>query len=428
MTQSVTKFVWGRRHYVVLLMFLAVVIGYSDRVNISVASISMKEQLGWTQTTKGVVLSAFFVGYLSFMFIGGWLATRYGGKRILGIAVLWWSAFTLLTPWAAATSLPMLIAVRIGMGIGEAALFPAAYEMVARWSRPDERTSGIAWVNNGISMGTVIGLLATGWIVGHYAWQQAFYVFGVLGLVWTVIWYASVSNDPRSDTRMRDSERALYADDAAPLEMSAQRLPWRLLFLKPQVWALVITHFSVTWTLYMLLTWLPSYFRDAQGVTIANSGFLSAAPWLSMFLMTYLASRIATMLIRRTGRIAFTRKLIQSIGLLGSALLLLLAQYAHSVPVAVAIVCGAAGFLGFCWAGYAPNTLDLAPRHGGVLLGFSNTFATIPGIVGVTITGWLVDLTGTYAAAFALAAGVSVVGTIVYCTLGRAEPLIGPEA
>ena len=78
----------ARRHVLVALTFLACFIAYTDRVNISVAAIAMKEDLGWTQTEKGLVLSSFFVGYMLFMFASGWLATRYGGKRVLGLAVL----------------------------------------------------------------------------------------------------------------------------------------------------------------------------------------------------------------------------------------------------------------------------------------------------------------------------------------------------
>ncbi|HYB80661.1 MAG TPA: MFS transporter, partial [Mycobacterium sp.] len=84
---------WPRRHILVALTFLACVIAYTDRVNISVAAVAMKEQFGWSQTQKGSVLAAFFVGYLLFMFVAGLLAQRFGGKRVLGQSVFAWSVF-----------------------------------------------------------------------------------------------------------------------------------------------------------------------------------------------------------------------------------------------------------------------------------------------------------------------------------------------
>ena len=92
---------WQKRYTVILLTFFAQVIGYTDRVNISIAAIAMQEDLGWTDATKGIVLSSFFVGYLFCMIIGGWLSNRYGGKIVLGVAVVLWSGFTMLTPLAA---------------------------------------------------------------------------------------------------------------------------------------------------------------------------------------------------------------------------------------------------------------------------------------------------------------------------------------
>lgn len=423
-TAAQEKQVWGRRHWLILLMFLAIVIGYSDRVNISVAAVSMKEQFGWSQTTKGFVLSSFFIGYMSCMFISGWLCMRLGGKRVLGVAVLWWTVFTLLTPAAAAVSTPVLVAARIAMGMGEAAMFPAAIHMIGIWTVGLEKDRGNSIVLSGIPLGTVIGLAVTGWIIGHYDWPMAFYAFGVVGLLWAIVWFAIASDDPATDPRVTPSERALLAQNRASPGAVPVRMPWQTLLTRPAVWALVATHFATTWTLYMLLSWLPSYFRDVQGVSIANSGFLSAAPWLSMFLMTYAGIWLSQYVIRRSRRVALARKLLQCTGLLGSGAMLLLAQYTETVGAALAVACTATGLLGFCWVGYGSNFLDLAPRHSGLLVGFSNTFATVPGIVGVAIAGWLVDLTGGYSATFALAAGVSVAGAVIYMIYGSDQPLI----
>ena len=104
---------WPKRYTVVGLCFFAAFICYIDRVNISVAAIAMKDQFGWTETDKGIVLSSFFVGYMLTMALAGWLADRYGPKRVLGFAVVWWSVFTVLTPFATFGSFGLLIAARI---------------------------------------------------------------------------------------------------------------------------------------------------------------------------------------------------------------------------------------------------------------------------------------------------------------------------
>ncbi len=413
---------WSRRAVLVGLSFLACFIAYSDRVNISVAAVAMREELGWSQTEKGLVLSAFFIGYMLFMYPSSWLAKRYGGHTVLGIAVVAWSAFTLLTPPAAAMSVPLLIAARIFMGLGEAAIFPASIELYSRWIPVAERSRATARLLSGIPMGTVVGLMATGWIVARWHWSMAFYSFGVLGLVWAVAWFARVANDPGTDPRITPAERSLI--EKMRLETDAQvAVPLGRLLRLPAVWAMVAAHFASTWTLYILISWLPSYFREAQGLSIANSGLFSAAPWLAMFLVTNLGANVSDRMIRGGASLTRTRKLMQCLGLLGSAVFLLATHDVHSPGLALALLCGAAGMLGFVWSGYAPNGLDLSPRHAAQLTGISNTIATIPGIVGVAATGWLVDATGTYSAAFALTAAVSGVGALVYVTLFEVNPI-----
>ena len=91
---------WPPHYTVVLLLCAATFISYIDRTNISVAAIAIQKQLGWDETQKGLVLSSFFVGYLPMMVATGALAHRYGGKIVLGIAVIWWSLFTALTALA----------------------------------------------------------------------------------------------------------------------------------------------------------------------------------------------------------------------------------------------------------------------------------------------------------------------------------------
>ena len=135
---------WTLYHTVVLLLFAAVFISYIDRTNLSVAAIAMQEELGWTETDKGAVLSSFFVGYLLMMVASGALANRYGGKVVLGIAVVWWSLFTILTPPAALLSMTGLIAARIALGLGEAAVFPASINMIGRWVPAAHRSRATA--------------------------------------------------------------------------------------------------------------------------------------------------------------------------------------------------------------------------------------------------------------------------------------------
>lgn len=409
---------WPTRYTLIALCFGAVFVCYLDRVVISIAIIAMQDTFGWSETVKGFVLSSFFVGYMLFQIPSGYLANRFGGKIVLGFAVAWWSAATLITPVAAAVSLPVLVLARITMGLGEAATFPAAYNLFGRWVPPAEHSRAVSLLLSGVPIGTLFALGATGWIIARYGWPSAFYVFGAVGIVWVGAWFARAHNDPMGHPRISPRERALLAENRDRKTRVA--VPWRRLFSSSAVWALIINHFCSNWSLYMLLAWLPSYFK-AQGLGMSSVGLFAAAPWLTMFAVVNVAAWLADRMIQRGRSTTVVRKTMQVAGLSGAAIFLLLAPGAQTAGVALVLMCGALGALGLTWSGFAPNHLEIAPRHADVLMGITNTAGTLPGVIGVAVTGWLVDTTATYASAFALAALINLVGAVVWLAWGSAR-------
>ncbi len=414
---------WQQRYNIVGLCVLAVFICYIDRVNISVAAIAMQEELGWSNKTKGVVLSAFFVGYMLFMVPSGWISNRLGGKVVLGVAVVWWSVFTILTPMAALLGLPMLIAARILMGMGEAATFPAAYTLYGRWVPKTERSRAVALLIGGIPLGTLFALTTTGWLINAYGWPIVFYLFGASGLLWAVIWYFLAYDTPTDNPRVSPAELELLAKNEQALDRS-ENIPWKKLLSAAPVWALIINHFCSNWGFYVLLAWLPSYFRTELGLSIANAGIYSALPWLSMFVCGNLSGVIADRLITRGVNATLIRKTMQCCGLVGSSIFLLLAIDVDNAIRAMALMCGALGFLALTWSGFVPNHLDIAPRYADILMGITNTAGTIPGIIGVYVTGWLVDMSGNFSAPFLLAAGINLFGAVVWLGFGTADRVV----
>jgi len=398
---------WPVWYNVVLLCGAAVLISYLDRTNISVAAIPMQAQFGWTETAKGWVLSAFFVGYLAFMAVSGALANRYGGKIVLGAAVLWWSIFTALTPPAALVSFSALIAARIALGVGEAAVFPASINMIGRWVPSANRTRAVALFTSALSVGTMISLPVTGWLVRDHGWPMPFYAFGALGIVWAVLWFTTVSSGRSPDIETPSREDRV--------------IPWRRLLTSRAVWAIIINHFCSNWALYVLLAWLPSYFKTTFNVTLANAGLLSAAPWAAYFVMGNVGAWFADTLILAGRSLTFVRKTMQIASMVGSGAFLLLVQTAATPASAMLLMCGASGTLALCLSGFAANSFDIAPRHADVIWGLSNTTGTMPGIIGVYITGWLIDRTGSYNAPFFLTAIVGLVGAVVYLFFASGE-------
>lgn len=414
---------WPRRYTTIGMCFAATFICYIDRVNISVAIIPMAEEFGWDQTVRGFVLSSFFIGYLATQILGGWLSDRFGGKVVLGVGVLLWSVFTMLTPPAAMLGLTVLIIARIGMGLGEGVAFPSIYTLFARWVPGAERTRAIGLNFSGVPLGTVAALLITPVIVAHLGWQWAFYLFGVLGFVWYVFWHFWVSRSPETHPSISGHElEYIQADLGAPAP--PVEIPWRRLLSKAPIWAIIINHFCVNWGNYVILSWLPTYVVMELDVDIASVGLYTVIPFVASFLCINLGGYVADRLLQTHLSVTAVRKIMQTIGCAGPALFLLLISTVSSAEGAIALMACVMGLAAFAMGGFGVNHLDVAPRYAGVLMGISNTAGTLPGIVGVVATGYILDVTGSWAIVFGTAAAVYLVGLAVWLLFATGERVI----
>lgn len=413
-----------KRFEVILLCFVASFICYIDRVNISVAIIPMQDEFQWSATLKGMVLSSFYIGYTLFQIPIGYLTNKRGGKVILGFALAWWSLTTILTPIASFMSFSALIIIRILMGAGETGTFPASYNLFSKWVPKSERSRAVALMVSGIPLGTLFALTTTGIIIEKWGWESVFYLFGGLGLLFAVVWKSRIYNNPESHPRISKDELKLLSDAQELSKVQTKNIKWyELLKYKPVI-ALVINHFCSNWGFYVLLSWLPSYFKTVQGVNLTSAGFYAAAPWLTMFIISNVAAWIADKLIAKGKDLTSVRKSFQIIGLLGSALFLFLTKDASTVNSAVILLCISMAFLALTWSGFLPNHLDIAPQHAGLLLSITNTVGTLPGIIGVYITGYLIDtFDGSYSVIFILAAVINVIGALIWFFMASGKKL-----
>ncbi len=402
---------WPQRLNVVILLFLSVVILYMDRVNISVVAPVLMQELGWDPAMMGTVLSAFFVGYFLTQVPGGWLSDRWGSKGVLGGAVTWWSLVTMLTPFA--RTVPSMLVVRVSLGLGEGLSPPAIYSTVARWVPAGERSRAMAFISTGMYVGLIVAFPVAVWMMQRLGWPWVFYLFGLLGLLWYGVWHLVVTNKPEDHPHVSSAElSAILQGEQSTLV--AQKVPWRLFFREKAFWALLCAHFCTNWTWYVFLTWLPVYLVQVRGFSLGEMGIYAAFPYIAMMVVGNGAAWIADGMIRHGISITVVRKLFQSLAFLGAALFLfLLTQVASSWMTVLCITLGL-GCLSCFSSGMGTNHLDIGPKYAGVLLGLTNTVATIPGILAPAITGFMVQLSGNWNAVFYLAAALLLVGTVVW--------------
>lgn len=410
------EIVWPRRYTIVVLFSLATVLCYLDRVSISVAIIPLAREKHYDAAAQGVILSAFFWGYLWPQLAGGWMADRFGGKHVLAIGVAVWSAATFLTPPASA-SIAMLLCARVSLGLGEGLNFPAIHSIAARWTLPSERARAIALNFSGMFLGTVVAYLASPAIIIAFGWHALFYISGALGAVWLAVWMAKAADHPETAAHASAAELAAIRAAAS----RAESVPWARIFREKALWAIVLAHVGHNWGFNILLLWLPTYLNRILGVPISRVGSLALIPWVVTFIASNAGGWIADTLAARGISTTSVRRLTQTIAfsLAAGPLLVLPATSSPAAVIALVSISAAANSLGL--SAFGVNHLDIAPRYAGVLMGISNTIATLPGIVGVAATGFIWQASGSFAAVFYLTAAIYLVCAAGYLRWSSGE-------
>ena len=394
---------------------LAVIICYIDRVNISVAIIPMQEQFGWSDSQVGFIFSSFYIGYMLTMALGGYLSDKFGGKLVLGYGVVMWSIFTILTPLAAHNGFFALFIMRVLMGIGEGVTFPAWQSLYARWIPFKERTRAIAFTNSGISIGTIIGYIGTQMLMISLGWEWAFYIFGIVGLVWFIFWNRNISSYPAEHKKI-SSKELQYISENAPSSEPAKKIPLKDLLLNKPFLAIVAATFANNWSLFVFLSFLPKFIDNELGIDLESRIFviLIIIPSIISVLALNAGGFLADKMIRNGMKVVKVRKIVNSIGFFGSAFCLFLIPLFESISIIIILICITNLFTGAAAGGFGVNHADIGPNSTGTLVGVASTFGMIAGILGNAVSGLVLEITNSWTLIFYIAASLIVMGGLIY--------------
>ncbi len=388
-----------------------------DRICLSVAMLPLAAEMGWAEGAQGIVQSAFLWGYVSTQLVGGTLADRFGGKRVMAWGMVFFSVSSMLLPLVAITPLtkslgvvfPAVLLSRFLVGLGEGVALPSVNNMMARNIDIRQRASAIGGMFTGFHSGNLVGLLLSPVLLESFGWRSVFYTFGALGLPMAAIWNAVVPDHRPSKGASRSTESS--TDSSVSI---------RALLSSPAVWAIitanVINHFGY----FIYLNWMPTYFYKVLGMNLRASSFMSFVPWLVMAMGSVTTGIVTDLLINSGFDRTRMRKIVQSIALLGPVIPLLALSFGNlnASQALLALTCS----LGLTSVGqFTANISEVAPTNAGKLFGLSNTFGCFSGIAGVSVAGFVVEKTGSFGSIFLMTAMLNVLGAIVWNLFATAE-------
>ncbi|NP_001263381.1 sialin isoform b [Mus musculus] len=417
------------RYNLAILAFCGFFVLYALRVNLSVALVDMVDSnttLTDNRTSKECAEhSAPIKVHHNHTIPGGYIASRVGGKLLLGLGILGTSVFTLFTPLAADLGVVTLVVLRALEGLGEGVTFPAMHAMWSSWAPPLERSKLLTISYAGAQLGTVISLPLSGIICYYMNWTYVFYLFGIVGIVWFILWMWIVSDTPETHKTISHYEKE-YIVSSLKNQLSSQKVvPWGSILKSLPLWAIVVAHFSYNWSFYTLLTLLPTYMKEILRFNVQENGFLSALPYFGCWLCMILCGQAADYLrVKWNFSTISVRRIFSLVGMVGPAVFLVAAGFIgcdYSLAVAFLTISTTLG--GFASSGFSINHLDIAPSYAGILLGITNTFATIPGMTGPIIAKSLTpdNTIREWQTVFCIAAAINVFGAIFFTLFAKGE-------
>ena len=272
-----------KRNWILALLFLGWALGNLDRYIMNYAILHITDDLNLNASSTGILLSSFFAGYAIMQLPGGWLADRFGARRVLMTSVIIWSIFTGLT--GAAWSMVSMIIIRFLFGIGEGGFQPSSSKIISQ-TFPQERRAGAMSIM--LSSGGIIALIIpvlSVTMLTTIGWRITFVIMGIIGAVIAALYWYFIklpNNDENRDTQN---------------STGVQKGSFKMLFKTPLMLNLFIAYFSLYAVNWGLATWLPTYLVNVRGLNLVSLGWLQTIPGvaqlLGIFISGYLIDKLS---------------------------------------------------------------------------------------------------------------------------------------
>ncbi len=405
-----------KRSLLVFWLFMLSAIAFLDRTNISIAGTAIQSELRINNLQLGWVFSSFLLGYAAFQVVGGWMACRFGPRRVLAAGVLWWGVFSALTTIASprvAHALLILVLIRFSLGAGEAVMYPSSNQFVAYWIPVSERGRANGWIFGGVGAGAGLSIPALTWIIGSYGWRASFWFSALIGILVGLVWYAMARDVPEQDPFVSEDElRTIQSTRSIEEPGPNTTVSWSAALCNRNVIALTLSYFTFGYVAWIFFSWFFIYMSQVRGLNLKTDAFFSMIPFLAMTVCCLSGGILSDWITRKLG-LRRGRCGIAVFSLLLTAVFLIVGSHVQGAYAASIILAGGAGALYLSQSSFWAVSADIAGERSGVVSGLMNMGCQIGGAATASLTPYLASRFG-WNSAFIFAAVLSIAGGVLW--------------
>lgn len=380
------------RHKVLTLLFFLSIIVYLDRVCISVTGPRIKKELALNNEQFGWVLAAFALSYALFEIPTGMMGDRSGPKKILTRVVLWWSFFTAIT--GLANGLAMLIIIRFLFGAGEAGAFPNSSIVVSKWFPKYETGRAQAFIWSAGRIGGALAPLIVVPISVAFGWRVAFYVLGIAGGVWAIVWYLWFRNEPSEMKKITEKELN-EIESHRNVRSSDHSIPWKKFLSNWNLLALMLMFHFFMYGAYFFSAWLPTYLQEGRNFSEQDMKLFATLPFALGAVGCFAGGFLSDYLVKRKG-LKFGRRAVGLVSMAISSVIVMGAAITKNDQLAAILLSVGMAFKDFTLPVAFATCIDIGKSRAGLVAGAMNFAGQLGAFFLAIIFGKIVDSTGDY--------------------------------
>ncbi|WP_313571104.1 MFS transporter [Pantoea piersonii] len=404
----VSRLRWG----IILILLMAAIINYLDRANLSIANTTIAKEFGFSQTEMGLLLSAFLWPYALANLPAGWLVDRFGPKKMFSYGVGLWSTFTVLAGFVNGYSI--FYALRVLLGISESPFFTSGIKITHRWFSDKERALPTSIINTGSQIANAVAPPILTILLLTLGWRGMFIAIGLAGIPLLLVWLKFYRNPTEHEEKEIHANSQLQ-QQSVPDGNGNNKASWGALFRHKTTWFMVIGNFSIMFTIWVYLTWLPGYLEKSLGFSLKQTGWLAAIPFFAGILGVLCGGTISDRFIRRGVKTITARKVPIVAGAALAACFVAPIPFVHSTTLSIVLLS-----IGYFFSQLPQGVIwtlasDVAPKEQVASLGAIQNFGGFLGAACAPIvTGIILDATGQFTNVFFLGASLLMLGALSY--------------
>ncbi|GAB7533917.1 MFS transporter [Burkholderia sp. 3C] len=375
-------------------LFICYVFAYLDRVNIGFAALSMKDDLGFSDTVYGLGAGIFFLGYVLFEVPSNLLLEKIGARKTMMRIMVVWGLVSISFVFVR-TPLQFYFA-RFLLGTFEAGFFPGIVLYLTYWYPPAMRGKIITMFMSAIAVSGVIGGPLSGWIMANLGqlhgladWQWLFIIEGIPSVALGILVLFVLADRPADANWLTEGEKQIVMETVKGAKPVGERdHSFGSTLRDPRLYLLSIVYFTIAAGLYIISFWLPTMVRSFHVSDPLQIGVLTAIP--------YLITAICMVLVGRHSDKTRERRWHVALGMIVAAVGLVAVTLVHtSLTIALCILTVTAiGVLSAMPVFWTIPTSYLSNSGAAGGLAVINCIGLIGGFASPSLLGWIKTETG----------------------------------